>query len=292
MSAETIFTQHLVNGLLLSGIYGLVAAGLTLIYGVLEIVNFAHGEFYMLGAYFTFIASAWLDLPYYISVALAVALSTFIALIVERGAIRPIVERSFESKVLSTFAISMILANTALLLFTATPRTVKTGLAGTIEIAGVFFSVERVLALLTGYLAFLALHLFLQKTRIGKAIRAVAQNRDACYVVGIDLNKMARITFGLGIGLAGLAGALIAPIFSIEPSMGQAIVLKAFAIVIVGGFGSVKGAALAALIIGLGESLVGGYVSATLKDGLAFLIIILVLILRPQGIFGRATRVL
>jgi len=292
LSAETIFTQHLVNGLLLSGIYGLVAAGLTLIYGVLEIVNFAHGEFYMLGAYFTFIASAWLDLPYYISVALAVALSTFIALIVERGAIRPIVERSFESKVLSTFAISMILANTALLLFTATPRTVKTGLAGTIEIAGVFFSVERVLALLTGYLAFLALHLFLQKTRIGKAIRAVAQNRDACYVVGIDLNKMARITFGLGIGLAGLAGALIAPIFSIEPSMGQAIVLKAFAIVIVGGFGSVKGAALAALIIGLGESLVGGYVSATLKDGLAFLIIILVLILRPQGIFGRATRVL
>ncbi|MFN3621410.1 MAG: branched-chain amino acid ABC transporter permease, partial [Nitrososphaerales archaeon] len=138
----------------------------------------------------------------------------------------------------------------------------------------------------------LTLHMFLQRTRLGKAIRAVAQNRDACYVVGIDLNKMARLTFALGIGLAGLAGALIAPIFSIEPSMGQAVVLKAFAIVIVGGFGSVKGAALAALIVGLGESLVGGYVSATLKDGLAFLIIILVLIIRPQGIFGRAIRVL
>ncbi|MEM1994603.1 MAG: branched-chain amino acid ABC transporter permease [Nitrososphaerales archaeon] len=292
MSAEIIFTQHLVNGLLLSGIYGLVAVGLTLIYGVLEIVNFAHGEFYMLGAYFTFIASAWLGLPYYVSVILAVLSSAFIALIVERGAIRPIVERSFESKVLSTFAISMILANAVLLLFTATPRTVRTGIAGTIEFAGVFFSVERVVALLTGYLAFLALHLFLQRTRLGKAIRAVAQNRDACYVVGIDLHKMARLTFALGIGLAGLAGALIAPIFSIEPSMGQAVVLKAFAIVIVGGFGSVKGAALAALIVGLGESLVGGYVSATLKDGLAFLIIILVLIIRPQGIFGRATRVL
>ncbi len=292
MSAETIFIQHLVNGLLLSGIYGLVAVGLTLIYGVLEIVNFAHGEFYMLGAYFTFIASAWLGLPYYLSIILAVVSSALIALLVERGAIRPIVERPFESKVLSTFAISMILANVVLLLFTATPQTVRTGIAGTLEFAGVFFSVERVVALLTGYLAFLALHFFLQKTRLGKAIRAVAQNREACYVVGIDLNKMARLTFTLGIGLAGLAGALIAPIFSIEPSMGQAVVLKAFAIVIVGGFGSVKGAALAALLVGLGESLVGGYVSATLKDGLSFLIIMLVLIIRPQGIFGRTTRVL
>lgn len=292
MSAEAIFAQHLVNGLLLSGIYGLVAVGLTLIYGVLEVVNFAHGEFYMLGAYFTFIASIWLGLPYYVSVAVAVALSMIVALIVERGAIRPIMERSFESKVLSTFAISMILANIVLLLFTATPRTVRSGLAGTFELAGVFFSIERVVVLLTGYLTFLALHIFLQKTRLGKAIRAVAQNREACYVVGIDLHKMARLTFAIGIGLAGLAGALIAPIFSIEPAMGQVVVLKAFAIVIVGGFGSVKGAAVAALIVGLSESLVGGYISATLKDGLAFLIIILVLIFRPQGIFGKATRVL
>lgn len=292
MSAETIFIQHLVNGLLLSGIYGLVAVGLTLIYGVLEIVNFAHGEFYMLGAYFTFVASVWLGLPYYVSIIFAVLLSALIALIVERGAIKPIMERSFESKVLSTFAISVILANVVLVIFTATPRTVRSGLAGTLEFAGIFFSVERVVALLTGYVAFLCLHIFLQKTKVGKAIRAVAQNREACYVVGIDLHKMARLTFALGIGFAGLAGALIAPIFSIEPSMGQVVVLKAFAIVIVGGFGSVKGAAIAALIVGLGESLLGGYVSATLKDGLAFLIIILVLMIRPQGIFGRATRVL
>ncbi len=284
--------QHLVNGLLLSGIYGLVAVGLTLIYGVLEIVNFAHGEFYMLGAYFTFTASMLLGLPYPVGVGLATVLSALVALIVERGTIRPIMDRPFESKVLSTFAISMILANAVLLIFTATPRSVRTGIAGALEFAGVFFSIERVYALLTGYMAFLALHLFLQRTRLGKAIRAVAQNRDACYVVGIDVYKMSRLTFALGIGLAGLAGALIAPIFSLEPTMGQLVVLKAFAIVIVGGFGSVRGAAVAALILGLGESLMGGYVSATLKDGLAFLIIIAVLILRPQGIFGRATRVL
>ena len=154
------------------------------------------------------------------------------------------------------------------------------------------FTYQRLLVLIIAIAISIALHLFLQKTKPGKAIRAAAQNKEACLAVGIDIAQISRLTFGLGIGLCGLAGALVAPVYSVFPTMGQNAMFKVFAIVILGGLGNMKGALLASLILGLGESLIAGYVSATLKDGLAFLMMLFILLLRPAGLFGKAVRTL
>lgn len=284
--------QHLANGLLISGIYALVAVGFTLIFGVLGVINFAHGEFYMLGAFIIFFFAGQMGISYYWSIPLSILASLMVGILVERTSIRPLLEKSFESMVICTFAVSMILMNGALLTWGAEPRIIQSPLSGPVSLLEIAFTYQRLLVLIVAIAISIALHLFLQRTKPGKAIRAAAQNKEACLAVGIDIAQISRLTFGLGIGLCGLAGALVAPVYSVFPTMGQIAMFKIFAIVILGGLGNVKGALLAALILGLGESLIAGYVSATLKDGLAFLVMLFILLLRPEGLFGKAVRTL
>ena len=284
--------QHLANGLLISGIYALVAVGFTLIFGVLGVINFAHGEFYMLGAFIVFLFSGQIGLPYHWAIPLSILTLLIIGILMERSSVRPLLEKSFESMVICTFAISMILMNGALLVWGAEPRIIPSPLSSPVTFFEIAFTYQRLLVLVVAIAISIALHLFLQRTKPGKAIRAAAQNKEACLAVGIDIAQISRLTFGLGIGLCGLAGALVAPVYSVFPTMGQIAMFKIFAIVILGGLGNVKGALLAALILGLGESLIAGYVSATLKDGLAFLVMLFILLLRPEGIFGKAVRTL
>lgn len=284
--------QHLANGLLISGIYALVAVGFTLIFGVLGVINFAHGEFYMLGAFIIFFFTGQIGVSYYWSVSLSILASLMVGILVERTSIRPLLEKSFESMVICTFAVSMILMNGALLTWGAEPRIIQSPLSAPVSLLEIAFTYQRLLVLVVAIAISIALHLFLQRTKLGKAIRAAAQNKETCLAVGIDIAQISRLTFGLGIGLCGLAGALVAPVYSVFPTMGQIAMFKIFAIVILGGLGNVKGALLAALILGLGESLIAGYVSATLKDGLAFLVMLFILLLRPEGIFGKAVRTL
>lgn len=284
--------QHLANGLLISGIYALVAVGFTLIFGVLGVINFAHGEFYMLGAFIIFFFAGQMGVSYYWSIPLSILASLMVGILVERTTIRPLLEKSFESMVICTFAVSMILMNGALLTWGAEPRIIQSPLSTPISLLEIAFTYQRLLVLVVAIVISIALHLFLQRTKPGKAIRAAAQNKEACLAVGIDIAQISRLTFGLGIGLCGLAGALVAPVYSVFPTMGQIAMFKIFAIVILGGLGNVKGALLAALILGLGESLIAGYVSATLKDGLAFLVMLFILLFRPEGIFGKAVRTL
>jgi branched-chain amino acid transport system permease protein len=284
--------QHLANGLLISGIYALVAVGFTLIFGVLEVINFGHGEFYMLGAFIVYLFTGQIGLPYFWSIPLSIIVLLAIGIAVERTSVRPLLDKSFESMVICTFAISMILMNGALLVWGAEPRIIQSPLSAVITFFEVTFTYQRLLVLAVAVSVSLGLHLFLQRTKIGKAVRATAQNKDACLAVGIDIGRISRFTFGLGIGLCGLAGALVAPVYSVFPTMGQQAMFKVFAIVILGGLGNMKGALLASLILGMGESLISGYISATLKDGLAFLVMLFILLLRPGGIFGRAVRTL
>jgi branched-chain amino acid transport system permease protein len=284
--------QHLANGLLISGIYALVAVGFTLIFGVLGVINFAHGEFYMLGAFIIFFFAGQMGVSYYWSIPLSILASLMVGILVERTSIRPLLEKSFESMVICTFAVSMILMNGTLLIWGAEPRIIQSPLSAPVSLLEIAFTYQRLLVLVVAIAISIALHLFLQRTKPGKAIRAAAQNKEACQAVGIDIAQISRLTFGLGIGLCGLAGALVAPVYSVFPTMGQIAMFKIFAIVILGGLGNVKGALLAALILGLGESLIAGYVSATLKDGLAFLVMFFILLLRPEGIFGKAVRTL
>ena len=284
--------QHLANGLLISGIYALVAVGFTLIFGVLEVINFAHGEFYMLGAFIVFFFTGQIGISYFWSIPFSILASLAVGILVERISIRPLLEKSFESMVICTFAISMILMNGALLTWGAEPRIISSPLSAPVSFFEIAFTYQRLLVLVVAIAISLTLHLFLQRTKTGKAIRAAAQNKEACLAVGIDIARISRLTFGLGIGLCGLAGALVAPVYSVFPTMGQTAMFKVFAIVILGGLGNMKGALLASLILGLGESLIAGYVSATLKDGLAFLMMLFILLLRPAGLFGKAVRTL
>jgi branched-chain amino acid transport system permease protein len=199
---------------------------------------------------------------------------------------------SFERSILLTLGLSMVLQNGAVFLFTTTPKMMATSLSYSNIIVGELrLPLSRLFALGLGLAAFSALYLILYHTRVGKAMRGVAQNRDAALMVGIDPRAISRLAVAIGIGLSGLAGAALAPVYAVHPLMGFSFVFKAFAIIIIGGLGNISGAAIAAVLLGILESLVGGFLPLVLVDALAFVSMIAVLLLRPQGLFGRGVRV-
>jgi len=212
--------------------------------------------------------------------------------VIARAAVVPHLRRSFETTVLATLAASIILQNGARFAFTATPRQVILPLEDVVfSVGDVIVTGQRLLIMVTAIVAFAALQLFIRKSRTGKAMRAASQNKDACRMVGIDVRKIAVHTMVLGAALCALAGAMVAPLYDIFPAIGTTVVFKSFAVVIMGGMGNVPGAMLAALMLGVGESLAGGYLSMSAKDALGFSLMILVLLIRPDGLFGRRVRV-
>ena len=271
--------QLVLNGIVIGVIYALIAMGLSLIFGVLEIVNFAHGEFYMLGAMLAYFLTVNLDLGYWPVVAIVTIVGLAVGYVLYEGMLQAVHGDGFERSILLTLGLSMVLQNGALFLFTATPRMLETPLSySNIVVGDLRLPLSRALALTLGVAAFAALYFILQRTRIGKAMRGVAQNRDAAMMVGIDPRAISRLAVAVGIGLSGLAGAVLAPVYAVHPLMGFAFVFKAFAIVIIGGLGNIAGAAIAAVMLGV-------------VDVLAFVSMILVLLLKPQGLFGRGVRV-
>ena len=284
--------QLVLNGIVIGVIYALIAMGLSLIFGVLEIVNFAHGEFYMLGAMLAYFLTVNLDLGYWPVVAIVTIVGLAVGYVLYEGMLQAVHGDGFERSILLTLGLSMVLQNGALFLFTATPRMLETPLSySNIVVGDLRLPLSRALALTLGVAAFAALYFILQRTRIGKAMRGVAQNRDAAMMVGIDPRAISRLAVAVGIGLSGLAGAVLAPVYAVHPLMGFAFVFKAFAIVIIGGLGNIAGAAIAAVMLGVLESVAGGFLPLAMVDVLAFVSMILVLLLKPQGLFGRGVRV-
>ena len=282
--------QLVLNGIVIGVIYALIAMGLSLIFGVLEIVNFAHGEFYMLGAMLAYFLTVNLDLGYWPVVAIVTIVGLAVGYVLYEGMLQAVHGDGFERSILLTLGLSMVLQNGALFLFTATPRMLETPLSySNIVVGDLRLPLSRALALTLGVAAFAALYFILQRTRIGKAMRGVAQNRDAAMMVGIDPRAISRLAVAVGIGLSGLAGAV--PVYAVHPLMGFAFVFKAFAIVIIGGLGNIAGAAIAAVMLGVLESVAGGFLPLAMVDVLAFVSMILVLLLKPQGLFGRGVRV-
>jgi branched-chain amino acid transport system permease protein len=284
--------QLLLNGLVIGVIYALIAMGLSLIFGVLEIVNFAHGEFYMLAAMAAYFLATNLGLGYWSTVAVVTAGGLAVGYVLYEALLSSIKGEGFERSILLTLGLSMVLQNMAVFLFTTTPKMIQSAQTySNFAVGDVRVPVLRVFALALGFGAFAVLYLILYRTQMGKAMRGVAQNRDAALMVGIDPRAISRLAVAIGIGLSGLAGAALAPIYAVHPLMGFAFVFKAFAIIIIGGLGNVAGAAIAALALGILESLMGGFLSQVLVDGLAFGAMILILLVRPQGLFGRGVRV-
>ena len=288
----SVLVQLLLNGVVIGVIYALVAMGLSLIFGVLEIVNFAHGEFYMLGAMLAYFLSAGMGLGYWPTVLMVTALAASLGYVLYEALLVSLRGESFERSILLTLGLSMVLQNGAVFLFTTTPRMMLTGLTyRNVTVGDVRVSVLRLFALGLGLTAFAALYLILYRTRVGKAMRGVAQNREAALMVGIDPRAVSRLAVAIGIGLSGLAGAALAPVYAVHPLMGFSFVFKAFAIIIIGGLGHISGAAIAAVALGILESLVGGVLPLVMVDALAFIAMIAILLFRPQGLFGRGVRV-
>jgi branched-chain amino acid transport system permease protein len=273
-------------------IYALVAMGLSLIFGVLEIVNFAHGEFYMLASMLAYFLTAQWGFDYWATILVVTVVGVAVGYVLFEGLLLALRGETFERSILLTMGLSMVLQNGAVFLFTTNPHLLESKLSYQNILVGDFrMPVARLYALGLGFAAFAVLYLILHRTRIGKAMRGVAQNRAAADMVGIDARAVSRLAVAIGIGLTGLAGAALAPVYAVHPLMGFNFVFKAFAIIIIGGLGNISGAAIAAVMLGVIESLAGGLLPLALTDAVAFLSMIAVLLLRPQGLFGRGVRV-
>ena len=288
----SFFAQLLLNGLVMGVIYALVAMGLSLIFGVLEIVNFAHGEFYMLASMLAYFLTAQWGFDFWATILVVTVVGVAVGYVLFEGLLLALRGETFERSILLTMGLSMVLQNGAVFLFTTNPHLLESKLSYQNIVVGDFrMPVARLYALGLGFAAFAVLYLILHRTRIGKAMRGVAQNRAAADMVGIDARAVSRLAVAIGIGLTGLAGAALAPVYAVHPLMGFNFVFKAFAIIIIGGLGNISGAAIAAVMLGVIESLAGGLLPLALTDAVAFLSMIAVLLLRPQGLFGRGVRV-
>jgi branched-chain amino acid transport system permease protein len=289
MTIDAVYLLQLtLNGIALGLLYALIAVGLSLIFGVMEIINFAHGEFLMLGAYAMTFALPVLGLLYWPAIAVAILAIMLFGFMVYEVLLIRLKPEEFERSILVTLGLSIIVIHVMQYLFTATPRMVDTqyGFEG-VEIGSIRITWTRIIGACSALAAFAGLYIVLRYTQFGRAMRAIAQNRDAALMVGIRPRVVARNAVVLAAGLCGLAGAAIAPIQLVTPYMGQFLIFKAFALVIIGGLGNIPGAIVAALGLGLVESWIGGFFEIVWQEAAVFVIMIAVLFVRPDGLFKR-----
>lgn len=283
-----VLLEHILNGLTLSSLYALLTLGLALTFSVINIVNFAHGDLFMMGSYTLLVLVRLGSLPYLVIIILVMLATALYAVILERVAIHPIINRSWRTHAVTTLGISIILQNAALLIFTSDPKQIPSPFTSIVlSPLGIRVSAQRLLVVAVAIFVFIGLQWFVKKTKLGKTMRAVSQNREMCEVVGINVKKVALITFGIGGAVTGLAAALIVPLFSVYPTMGSLLTLRALASIVMGGLGYVNGAVYAAFILGIVESLFGGYINFSYAGVISFGLFILILFIRPRGLFGR-----
>jgi branched-chain amino acid transport system permease protein len=281
-----ILAQVVLSGILLGGVYALISIGLTLIFGVLRVVNFAHGEFLMIAMYASFWLFRLYGLDPYASILLVMALLFLVGLVTEFLVIRPILNVSASMQIAATVGLSILLQNLALLTMTANYRSVETPLSkAVLSIGPLVLGVSRLLAFLVALAITGIVFLFLQRTYVGKAIRCTAQDRTAALLMGINIDRVYLVTFAIGSALVGVAGALLMPLYPVFPTVGAYFVLVAFVVVVLGGLGNLTGALLGGFIIGLVEAFSGFYVPE-LKEAVYFVVFIIVLLIRPTGLFG------
>lgn len=280
--------QQLTNGLVIGVIYTLMAVGLTIAFGIMNVGNFAQGEFYMLGAVATFFLVATLELNYFLSLLLSGLIIFALGAVVEFLAIKPLQSRGFMPLILSTLGLSIFFQHMALILWGPIPRSIPSPLSRKpICLFDIYITPQRMLIFVAGILIILALYLLIKKTKIGIAMRAVAKDSNTASLMGINIRRVHLFSFGLSCSLAALGGGLIGPLHTISPMMGEVPVIKAFSVVIMGGMGNVQGAIAAGFILGVVESMAAGFISTSYKDAIAFGIMIVVLLFRPEGIFGK-----
>ncbi len=286
-----VVAQAVVNGLLIGGIYALVSIGVTLIFGVVKIVNFAQGEFVMIGMYITFWLASRFGLDPVVSLVVSMPALFVAGVLLQRFLIRRVLGLGDMPQIFLTFALSLLLMNLALLLFTANYRTVQTSYTlSAIHIGPVYVGVAKLIAFVLAMLLSGALEVFLRATDLGKAMRASAQKREVAMLMGVNPDHVFGVAMGLALALAGAAGSLIMPFYPVYPGVGQVFVLMAFVAVVLGTLGNVTGALIAGLMMGMAESLGVQFVGADSGLIVVFGMLLLTLALRPSGLFGARTR--
>lgn len=282
-----LLVQALLNGFALALVYVLVALGLTLIFSILEIINFAHGEFYMLGGYVTYFAFAVFGLSYVPTLLLAIVVVGLAGVVAER-----MIFRHLRGKTLNAFIVSLgllwVIQSGAQLSFGVLDKSVPSAFSGVLRAGGIIISVERFVVILAAAGLIAVLYTFLQWSRLGRAMRAVAQDADGAALQGVNIEVISMLGFAIGCALAGAAGGLLAPVFAVSPAMGALPVVKAFIIIIVGGMGSLPGAVLGGLLLGTVEGIGALFFGSAAVNILGFLMVIAVLLVRPRGLFGVA----
>jgi branched-chain amino acid transport system permease protein len=288
MITGKLIIEQVLNGLVLGCMYAAVASGLTLIWGTMKMLNFAHGEFYMLGGYALYFMLTSVGIPSAICLFLAMLIVFIVGVLVERLTIHPLLDKAgWElSPLVVTVGISIFLQNLALNIWGERFKNVPYFLDGGLDFFGIRMAYQRMLIFIVTASVMLGFWVFIKKAKFGIGLRATAQDRDAATLMGINVKKIYTITFGMSCAMAALAAALLAPIFSINPWMGNAALLKGFITVVLGGLGSFEGAILGGVILGTAESISVILFSSEWKDVVAFSIFILVLIIRPSGLFG------
>jgi branched-chain amino acid transport system permease protein len=278
--------QILIYGAVSSAIYAMLAVGFTLIFGVARILNLAHGAFYALGAYSAYVFTSILNLPLIVAAPLAVLVVALFGVVMERYLVRPL--RSSQLAVLMiTLAVSLAVEQALFIIFGSEYRNVPSFVAEKLTIGGVDISGQRLLALVAGVMVLLLLWLFIQRTRLGAAILAVSQDPEAAQYMGIPTNRIFSIVMAISAGTAALAGVLVSPFLTVQPTMGLLPMVKAFAIVIVGGLGSIPGSIIASLILGYSETIVAYLISTSWTELVSLVAVVVTLMIRPSGILGR-----
>lgn len=284
----SILPQLLVSGILIGGVYALLSIGLTLIFGVLRIVNFAQGEFIMLAMFGAFWLNLVLGIDPYLSALVVVPAIFVLGMVVERFVIQRILHAPHSMQIFATFGVSVLMQNLALTLWGPDYRSVITPYTSqAYTLAGLSISATSLFAFVAAIVMAAGLILFLHFSRGGRALRAMVQNRYAAALMGVDTRRLNRLAFGCGVACAAVSGCILTPMYYTFPTVGVDLIITSFVVVVLGGMGSIAGAIVGGLIIGIAQTVTGFYFSVEFKDVVALLLFIVILLVRPQGLFGR-----
>ncbi|MCU0818183.1 MAG: branched-chain amino acid ABC transporter permease [Beijerinckiaceae bacterium] len=280
--------QQTINGLAIGGVYVLIALGLTTVFGILGIAHFAHGSISMFGGYLTFFLVTAQGLPVLAAIPLALLAGILLGLLVEILAYRPVRNANHINAFIVALGLTMMVEGLNLQLFGHEQVVIPTGLSKVFRLGGITVPELRLYVILAAILLVVAMMIFVERTKTGQAIRAVAENRDAAILMGVNVKTIPLIVFSMSTALGVAAGIMVGALFAIAPGIGEGLVVKGFAVLILGGLGSFPGAILGGTVLGITESIAAGFISSAYKDVIAFVVMILVLLFRPQGLLGRA----
>jgi branched-chain amino acid transport system permease protein len=282
-----LLIQQLLNGLIVGSVYSLVALGLTLVYGILQIPNFAHGALYMMGGYVTLTMMNQAGLSYWLAIIVSMIVIGLLGVLMERLVFYPLRDAPPLHDKIAAIGILLFLEAFAQFVWGADYQTMSTPYGNVINVLGLTLTMQRILIIVSTIVIMILLYFFLKKTFIGSSIIAMSQNREGANLVGINTNKVAMMTFMISGSLAALAASLASPINLVFPGMGHLVILKAFVIIILGGMGSIPGAIIGGYILGFSESLGATYISNDYKDIIAFVILVIILTVKPTGLFAK-----